>query len=399
MENTIDNIFAGEILRLTAQLVDRVGNNEKYTSSTAERMKQVYEFCGAIPRSAGWLDAVSSAVVLARGDYWMRADLSARFRPEANHAEWVHAALNHVEQFPGLLQALVFDREALPVSPPKATLRVILWALSTPGNIAEIAFDLLRGAPAWFQDAELQVMMQQSSVWQLLGRVASRESVEWWFRPAYFHLGATLANTAQWEPIVRDDLAGWITAFLQDERPETEKFTSVLSRVWLRSGDNDVDQTRRPEAITLMFRALTKAWDEFNLIHPRDWSDFCRLAKCTALAALRTHYYVSGEAISIPSDFRVSFSAKLRDSLIQAAEKARVEVNSSQRLEEWEHDGALTEAAKILEQIGTHIPCNVSGADFTDPELVAIQDRINASIDAWEERFAENSLVQESEIE
>ncbi|KAJ6495499.1 hypothetical protein DFH09DRAFT_1448621 [Mycena vulgaris] len=414
--NTIDNIFAGEILRLTAQLADTVENNEKYTNSTTERMKQVYRFCSVIPRSAGWLEAASSAVMLARGDSGIRGRwLSAHpfgfdeFQPEANHAEWVHAALNHVEQLrvnpddwdyrtsalDGLLQALWADPRAVTVPPPKATLRVILWALNTPGNLAVNALDLLCNAPAGFQDAELQVMMQQCSVWQLLGRVASRESVGWWLCSGYFELGEVLSNTAQWEPIVRDDLAGWITVFLQYEGAATYIFNTVLVRVWLKPGDNEVNQTRGlQKSITVMFQALTKAWDELNLIQPRELSNFCRLAKCTALAALRTHYYnyVFKEAILIPPDFRVTFSVRLRDSLIHAAEKARAEINPSQPLDE--RDEMLTVAAKILEQIGTHVPCNDSGADVTDLELAAIKDQINVSINTLEGRFSETSLVK-----
>ncbi|KAJ6599841.1 hypothetical protein DFH09DRAFT_626855 [Mycena vulgaris] len=416
MENTIDNIFAGEILRLTAQLADTVEINEQYINSTTERMKQVYKFCSAIPRSDGWLEAVSSAVMLARGDSGIRGRwLSAHafgldeFQPEANHAEWVHAALNHVEQLrvnpddwdyrtsalDGLLQALWADPRAVIVPPPKTTLRVILWALNTPGNLAVNALDLLCNAPAWFQDAELQVMMQQRSVWQLLGRVASRESVGWWLCSGYFELGEILSNTTQWEPIVRDDLAGWITVFLQHEGTATYIFNTVVVRVWLKTDDNEVNQTRGlQKAITLMFQALTKAWDEFSLTQPREFSNFCRLAKCTALAALRNHYYnyVFKEAILIPPDFRVTFSVRLRDSLIHAAEKARAEINSSQPLDE--RDEVLTVAAKILEQIGTHIPCNDSGVDLTDEELAVIRDEINASIDILEERSSQAPLVQ-----
>ncbi|KAJ6599873.1 hypothetical protein DFH09DRAFT_1128977 [Mycena vulgaris] len=398
MEKTISNVFAGEILRLTAQLADQLDNAELYHVSIFVRTNQVYTFCSAIPRSAGWLEAVSSAIMLARGDSeirrrWLtvRAGLGG-FQPEANHAEWVHAALNHVEQLrvnpddwdyrtsalDGLLQALWADPGAFTISPPKTTLRVILWALSTPGNIAEIAFDLLWRAPAWFQDVELQVMMQQCSVWQLLGRVATRESLEW-SRSAYFELGQILSNTAHWEPIVRDDLAGWITAFLQDKWTSTDIFNTVLVRVWLKPGNNEVDQAwGLGDPLALIFEALAKAWEEFDIIQSRDLSQFCRLAKCTALAALRNNYGMSGQVVPIPAYFKSSLSTRLRDSLIQAAENARGEINSSQPLDAW--DEALTKAAKILEQIGTHIPCNDSGANLTDIEMAAIHDEINASV-------------------
>ncbi|KAJ6599846.1 hypothetical protein DFH09DRAFT_626872 [Mycena vulgaris] len=98
VKNSLSTNLAGKILRLTAQLVDRVENNERYISSTAERMKQVYRFCSVIPRSDAWLDVVSSAVMLARRAFGIWAVLSDRFQPEANHAELVQAALNHVEQ-------------------------------------------------------------------------------------------------------------------------------------------------------------------------------------------------------------------------------------------------------------------------------------------------------------
>ncbi|KAJ6599824.1 hypothetical protein DFH09DRAFT_1355887 [Mycena vulgaris] len=175
MGMTISNVFAGQILRLTGQLADKLENDQQYhdISSTRERIKQVYIFCSAIPRSPGWLDAISSAVTLARVDDGLgnlQEIIGEQFRPTTPVHDWVHAALSHVEQFPdnpddldyrdsaldGLLRALMFDRGAVAATPPKATLRVILWALSTPGTIAEIAFDLLCKAPAWFQDAELQ---------------------------------------------------------------------------------------------------------------------------------------------------------------------------------------------------------------------------------------------------
>ncbi|KAJ6599883.1 hypothetical protein DFH09DRAFT_1504165 [Mycena vulgaris] len=402
MENTIDNILAGQILRLTSQLADKLESDELYHMSKLDRTIQVYRFCSVIPRSAGWLEAVSSAVLLARRNSQILVFLGD-FQPEANHAEWVHAALNHVEQLRvnpddedyrtsalvGLLQALRADPGALTVPPPKTTLRVILWALSAPGNIAEIAFELLCNAPAWFQDAELQIMMQKSSVWQLLGRFASTESAKPWSRAAYFQLGDMLAKRAQWGPIVRDDLAGWVTVFLQERMPYID-FKTGLLRVWLNPGGNEVDQTPEDNPFILIFEALSKAWDDFDITQPRN---IYRLAKCTTLAAVGNRYYGVGRGLPIPPDFRVTFSARLRNSIIQITEKARAEINSSQGLEL--RNEALGRAATILERIATHIPCKDSGVDSTDEELAVIRDQIIASIDALEGRFSEISLVLE----
>ncbi|KAJ6599819.1 hypothetical protein DFH09DRAFT_1504015 [Mycena vulgaris] len=157
VKNTLSTNLAGEILRLTAQLADKLDNAALYRhhSSTRERIKQVHRLCGAIPRSTGWLDVVLSAIALARVDGGLFNELQrdgVEFYPEANNAEWVHAALHRVEQLrvnphdgdyrtsalDGLLQALWVDPRARTVIPPKGTLRAILWALATPGHIREL---------------------------------------------------------------------------------------------------------------------------------------------------------------------------------------------------------------------------------------------------------------------
>jgi hypothetical protein len=81
--------------------------------------------------------------------------------------------------------------------------------------------------------------MQRSSVWSQIGR-ATLKSFYDNDLTGYLRLGEDIAKTAEWKPIIYEDLSTWITAFIHNTdrssflaSQASVAFVSVICSIWV----------------------------------------------------------------------------------------------------------------------------------------------------------------------
>lgn len=302
----------------------------------------VYRFC-AIPGLSQ--ETIASAVQLNRVDAWHLVDLQREDLKPTDSLAWVHNALEelHASQpkvpdvFGDFLQVLL-HYSPMQASPTPNSLRAILWALSSGEKyvreghsgdthdsferIQSLAFMLLCSAENWFLDENLWPILQEHSVWTLLGASASFK------RSDYIALGNNLCQAPGWRSIISDDLPGWLDNLrpmlhpMVDEKT-TQELQSVLSRVW---DADEANEFGNEKTLVMAFTATAKVWDQLDFSKPENISRIFRLTECTVSTAFCARY--PGSRPYTPSQkFRDTILVRLADSVERAVQKAKQETH------------------------------------------------------------------------
>ncbi|KAJ7136854.1 hypothetical protein C8R44DRAFT_363492 [Mycena epipterygia] len=340
-DNDLDWRTAAEIVDITAAVARKLPNEEKHYlhdhAFDAIALKEsIYACCSVFPPTQGWLDVILSATSLA-------VDTSRE--PVAREASlnekgWVGTALEYfnrntaewdehiVAGVSGLLQASLYYG----VSPQTSSIHLILRALSTPGDISTTAFWVMTDwrARTWFQDHGVQQILQQHSIWTLLGRVVINNPEDFRVRRRYFEIGDFLASTGGWELSIRSELSTWITVFFRPgftsgQYPATE-FNSVLCSIWnADSGTRYQFADSGEKALGSTLTLLASVWREFEFNSSQIGDNFIPFLRSTVSAALRvTHARIPNPTRPISPDFRAIFYVPLEQALLQATAKAEV---------------------------------------------------------------------------
>ncbi|KAJ6506022.1 hypothetical protein DFH09DRAFT_1101529 [Mycena vulgaris] len=92
-----------------------------------------------------------------------------------------------------------------------------------------------------FLDPDLQPTMRQYPVWSHLGRIALK--IGDFRRGAYIDIGANIANSTVWKPIMYQDLSTWIRIWSPNAWGSGgiswPKFTAVICNIWIPDFDKD----------------------------------------------------------------------------------------------------------------------------------------------------------------
>ncbi|KAJ6572293.1 hypothetical protein B0H19DRAFT_1133233 [Mycena capillaripes] len=291
--------------------------------------------------------------------------------PDDGTANWVHNALESVDisvqndqwddriiiGVSGLLQALLcYDAR-----PKMAHIRLLLQALSIPGDISEHAARLfLRdNILVWFQDDELRPILQTAAVWSSIARVAV-ELEDPSFTKQCIRMGRTVASMPDWQLYFEQELYSWITTFFRAEEWDlADCYSSVLFKIWNPdTGDYGFDDDGE-NALGLTFVALSKAWKDFDFDSSESTNKAVSLLRSTSWAALRREYPVTRDEwpgfkyVAIAPRFELAFSVPLRDSLALAATSARDKIREDGPEED---NGALGSVVKMMEDVASKIP-------------------------------------------
>ncbi|KAJ6506014.1 hypothetical protein DFH09DRAFT_1289161 [Mycena vulgaris] len=392
LEAGINNIAITRILQTTSELGKGIPVHNRSLVVWAALMRALLQFCGGLPRTLGWLDAVISATMLIRFEDFPDVRPAQESLNEAKlDMEWIYLALEHVQHkwennrdgggpeqwdsdttltIDALLRALVYSGP--PGKPSLESLRIILRALSAPGDISVTAFRVLCNARTWFLDPELQPTMQDCSVWSHLGRVALKVGTS--RRNLYIGIGANIANSAFWKPFMYQDLSSWIQIWSPNDwgsgGSSWPKFTAVICDIWVPDFDKDykfTDETEKSWALAIT--ALSNVWEK-SAFAATACHDFIRLARCTVSTVLQVRYIhrllgnrymnlLGGRFFdkSLQNSTRATFSSRLSTSLIQATRNARNAIPTSDIAREDEQ--AFQRVIVLLETLGQKI-----GADF-----------------------------------
>jgi hypothetical protein len=184
--------------------------------------------------------------------------------------------------------------------------------------------------------------MQENSVWSQLGHVTLKY-LEYFDLLDYFNLGEYIAKTAEWKPIIYEDLPNWITLFMNDtdrfphySTLYSATFVSVIRSVWVPEFTDQMQLlNERNKSWILALIALANVWKAFQF-SPVSAFACLRLAHCTITTSLRVQYFYREDDETqtlIPRDIRAAFAPQLGQALIQAVANARsIVVESTPKL-------------------------------------------------------------------
>ncbi|KAJ7098915.1 hypothetical protein C8R44DRAFT_355872 [Mycena epipterygia] len=246
---------------------------------------------------------------------------------------WVYSALEQlwleesrdIDVIGDFLQVL--HSTPLRDNPTPDALNTILWAmLFYPDHSRTQLFThhVLCSAEKWFQDDQLRPILQEKSIWTLLGKYDYRDPT------AYISLGDKLSQTPEWKVIIAQDYFGWfsnlpwtLTRHLYDDKQNPQKFVSVLSHV------RDVNPTQfnrfkeEEQILAMAFTVLAKLWDQFKFPDTQDIQDLLQLTQCTLRTALCARHIPDLWLLSPSQDFRDNIMPLLGDAMSQAADRIK----------------------------------------------------------------------------
>ncbi|KAJ6602823.1 hypothetical protein DFH09DRAFT_1069186 [Mycena vulgaris] len=214
---------------------------------------------------------------------------------------------------------------------PNAVFHIFLRALAAPGDISVTASLVLSKSHPWkYRYPGLELNMQQSDVWSLLGRIALRSLEISGIADLYIEMGKNLKDT-QWKSSIYQDLHTWINVFAGGREwgrryhYSTRRFGAMIRKVWVLEFDEA--QTFRDEAEkswALALSALGKVWEGFEQ-HDRH---IIELFRCTTATPLRVHYVHLDKPWNwvekqFPSDCRAIFACQLGEALLEAAARMK----------------------------------------------------------------------------
>ncbi|KAJ7659199.1 hypothetical protein DFH06DRAFT_1472613 [Mycena polygramma] len=363
-ERTADTSLVARIINTTARLAPKL-RHVPY-SELENLITEVFRLCHDFPAEQGSYQLFVSAAILARVD-----DLSTflwHIRRRVHPTGWIFSALEFVEwqwreppdadnapawdgrttlAVRSLLQLSAYtDSSCLAQQPALRGIQMFSQALSLPGDISLVAYLTMCQAPHWFHNPALQPVLQNTSVWSRLGKVALEYPQ---FATDYIRLGMDIANVSEWKPFIHADLVTWIKVFMgipNVSDPMETMFITVVRSIWvpdLTYQEQSVDDLNKSWFLTMA--ALSNAWKTWQISLPPP--EFMRLARSTVLTTLRVNYFLSEEVPAIfrykpiLHDLRAACSDRLGSALIQAASNARHTVSSTMSLRDTDTPPAL----------------------------------------------------------
>ncbi|KAJ7659217.1 hypothetical protein DFH06DRAFT_1406276 [Mycena polygramma] len=276
----VETSLVARIINVTAQLADKSDTPIvpwQFAPKLFDHlMRQISQFCDRFASRSDSLQVSVSAASLARIhvidhlDWWSPKRILQK-------VEWVFPALEFVQRqweehseasgdtkawdstatlaVQSLLLFLALS-ETHP-HPSLESLHIVVQALFA--NVSLMAFLTLCRAPGWFCDSTLQPVLQTTSVWSQLGRLALRYTL---FGGEYLALVNAIANIPEWKPV---DPATWVRIFVAEirrgNRPSMDCIPVVRS-LWVPDlGNREQLLDERNGNWILAIAALSKVWE------------------------------------------------------------------------------------------------------------------------------------------
>ncbi|KAJ7659204.1 hypothetical protein DFH06DRAFT_1472617 [Mycena polygramma] len=407
---TVDTALSGRLVRTTARLATT--SEDIWYPDMLGLMTEICQFCTTFPaedeplRNRIFVSASTLTTVDNLGHF------QGRTRKQLQRTEWIFPALKFVQRqwedvnggnamewdsattlaIQSLLQFLAYTESGyLPREPPSSAVQIIVRALSQPGDVSLLAFLILCHAPQWFLNPIIEPILQDSSVWRQLGRVAVKYPA---LAIDYIGLGKKIAHASEWKLAIHADLPAWLNAYigipyLWDSSDWEAQFIAVIYAIWVRPEHGRL-LDRNNESWILAITALTNVWDTLELLP--SLRECLRLARCTAATSLRANYLYLDKYTPISHNIRAIFSVKLGKSLVQSAIEARsaISLAQSEELPMVVVDRVAELLTRLGEKIGTEFgPASgevaLGGAMKSYANWEELQRHFDAEIDALEE--------------
>ncbi|KAJ7790679.1 hypothetical protein B0H14DRAFT_2625789 [Mycena olivaceomarginata] len=352
--------------------------------SEEERRSIIYNFCGSVPRTAGWFIPVLAACRWTINHFGEPPHHGLR-----HHAAWVHSALRDMDismtnyaqwdgdtmdGFDALLQALNYYDEP----PSKESIKPILRALSEHEHVSiHVVRSLLRADV--FQDEELRPILQNAHVWSSIthrviqSRKILNETLLNPLEPAisvqeYITLGNNLSSTIGFHSDLRKELCSWINIFFSLKtwtHNVAETYSSALANICGLSLDGYTPKSADEHAFGLTLAALANFWDNVDFTASGSFREALMWLDCSICVLLRCgHGYDEHqwrmEFSPTTTKFDAMFSEPLHKSLAHATTAARQEIEvcrSSGFDSMWqERMQAFESIAQILDEMSNILP-------------------------------------------
>ncbi|KAJ7825579.1 hypothetical protein B0H14DRAFT_2596529 [Mycena olivaceomarginata] len=392
--NQISMDFAGRIIWTTHQLAKRSKDNEVWNFNEDDRLSMIYRFCGQLPQSGGWVQVVLATGLLAE-EWYFRSKKPSEHQVSTS---WVYEALKRISVednvkwdseteagVAGLLLALYY----CDTPPLKEHVQAILQVLLTTGKSPRKESTLTRNAGLlllktnlenWFQDPDLEPILQEASVWARLITQWIPQAGDYDIDHKGILLGHMLSKLPSWQPYLQQHLCSWITLFFQSKWDLAEKYNSVLMKIWQPATGGYTFTDSDEEALGLTYAALSQGWQEFDFSSSEALAKVTSWLRCSSRVLLRETFYAKQARARVvqhlgalkATELTNTFLLPLRSSLLQAAAAARHKITQSSHdplaigtirkdsSKIWEE--ALGHVGKILDDLAAKMPIP------TDPE-------------------------------
>ncbi|KAJ7323979.1 hypothetical protein DFH08DRAFT_817455 [Mycena albidolilacea] len=392
--NQISMDFAGKIIWTTHQLAKRSKDNEVWNFNEDDRLSMIYKFCGQLPQSGGWVQVVLATGLLAE-EWYFRSKKPSEYQVSTG---WVYEALKRISVednvkwdseteagVAGLLLALYY----CDTPPLKDHVQAILQVLLTTGKSPRKESTLTRNAGLlllktnlenWFQDPDLEPILQEASVWARLITQWIPQAGDYDMDHKGILLGYILSKLPSWQPYLKQHLCSWITLFFQSKWDLAAKYNSVLMKIWQPATGGYTFTDSDEEALGLTYAALSQGWQEFNFSSSEALAKVTSWLRCSSRVLLRETFYAKQARARVvqhlgtikATELTNTFLLPLRSSLVQAAAAARHKITQSNHdplaigtIREYSSKiwaEALEHVGKILDDLAAKMPIP------TDPE-------------------------------
>ncbi|KAJ7757971.1 hypothetical protein B0H16DRAFT_1689430 [Mycena metata] len=364
--------FAKKIIQTTHRLAGSSNDNKGWNFPAEDRRFIIYQFCGQLPKSEGWVNLVLTTGLLTHkwggipsepaenlsGADWIYDTLKSSVIPTEDTAEWDGETAAGIA---GLLLALC-DYGAPPL---KEHTHLILHAISIGGDILK-PVGLLVLQPNfmnWFQDPKLGPMLQEASVWTFITNW-NKQTVSYYWDNKCIVLGHALAEIPSWQSYLRQHLCSWITLFFNSNGRLVEEYDSAIINIWKPATSGYTFRNSHEEALGLTYTILSQFWKEFDFSMSKSQEWMSELYCSRQVVFSETLRMVQGDEqvelhfdVTKATDFTNTFSIPLRSSFVQAAGAARHEImQHSQEESSKGWVGVLEQVAKMLDDVANNMP-------------------------------------------
>ncbi|KAJ7670649.1 hypothetical protein DFH06DRAFT_140115 [Mycena polygramma] len=350
----------------------------------------IYEFCASLPRREGWIDVVLAAGLFPSTRFFGFPTGSPWQTTISQKAGWVYEALDCIDAsgkandwddrtiggVASLLTALL--DYGVPVG--KKHIQILLRALALRGRASQNAARLLvqEDQFVWFQNAQLQPIIQGASALTHLMRIAFKiNALD--FAESCIQMGSKLVQMNFWKPDVLAELCSWIRIFFKIHSWAADavvtSYNSVLEKT-CQTGCKFKFGSDRERALGLSYQVLCNIWGDFKVATPENLPTFLPWLRCASMVVLHTRTFARDGVFAVPTitpDLNTTFCVPLRDTLLQAATVVRDTLKRDDQPSDpdtcdWKD--VRVSVSTLMEDIASRIPTDAGRVESVDWELV-----------------------------
>ncbi|KAJ7191247.1 hypothetical protein GGX14DRAFT_600948 [Mycena pura] len=205
--------------------------------------------------------------------------------------------------------------------PLKSTIANTLISAISPaqhGNnsmrrMQQLAFQILCSAVHWFQDNELQPVLQEQLVLEKLHNILM-DVLDYNYVLQYLKLWEHISNIPLWQPVMRQKLPGWLQLMCSTKGYGLlHDFISVSARLWGIEESEVAEYDVEEKPLVFAFTALANTWNQFVITDTQECHQIATIIRCTVSMAFLSR---AGFLLFQPGIHVIQPSQNLKDKIM-----------------------------------------------------------------------------------